>query len=528
MEAVAARNARVGNPVYHVMVSWPAGENPSDDQAFACGEHMLQTVGMVGHQRVFAIHRDTGNVHLHVAVNRVHPVSLRAVYPDRDYFKLDRAMRELELGYGWSHDAGPHVVRMRDGRAVIEWRDAGAATKGRTPTGAADMERHADRESLFSYVRGAPRKAVARLLAAEELRWQDVHQVLAQYGLALREKGQGLAVYDLHGEASAPVKASDVHELLSKGSLTGRLGPFQGADTVDVSLVRTAERYDQYRSPSRREADVADAGDRGTAVSTGRQSRRQARADLRRKLQERYRKYRSQFTRERLQPTLVKVRYAALSADAKRRRQLVSGAGASRAERKAQYSLIAFETLLARARLREEIAEERALLEQAYREWVLDFRHWVEHQAAMGDPGAISQLRGWAHTALRAGGGRPAHGRQRNLIWKTVDLDPSAHALMDGVPFRVRRDGAVRHSAGLGIIDHGDKIELEGDAPPPDSVIAVALLLAARKFGPDYALSGSDTFQTAARRLAARFPREQDLLRELRRRSATISAPRPS
>jgi hypothetical protein len=93
MKAVAAQNSRVKDPVYHVILSWPQSEKPTDDQAFDCALHAMDAVGMGGHQYVFAIHHDTDNVHLHMTVNRVHPDSYNAVYPDRDYFKLDYAMR---------------------------------------------------------------------------------------------------------------------------------------------------------------------------------------------------------------------------------------------------------------------------------------------------------------------------------------------------------------------------------------------------------------------------------------------------
>lgn len=43
-------------------------------------------------------------------VNRVNPETYKAVYPDRDYFKLDKTMREMELRQGWSHDKGPYAV----------------------------------------------------------------------------------------------------------------------------------------------------------------------------------------------------------------------------------------------------------------------------------------------------------------------------------------------------------------------------------------------------------------------------------
>ncbi len=85
---------------------------------------------------------------MHIAVNRVSPLTFAAVYPDRDYYKLDRAMRELELRFGWSHDNGPLVVRERNGTPVIEWRSAGPDTKGHVPAAAADMERHGARKVL--------------------------------------------------------------------------------------------------------------------------------------------------------------------------------------------------------------------------------------------------------------------------------------------------------------------------------------------------------------------------------------------
>ncbi len=62
---------------------------------------------------VIAVHGDTANAHLHVAVNRVDPETYRAVSPFRDYIQLDRAMREIELAQGWSHDRGPTQVTVQ-------------------------------------------------------------------------------------------------------------------------------------------------------------------------------------------------------------------------------------------------------------------------------------------------------------------------------------------------------------------------------------------------------------------------------
>ena len=115
----------------------------------AIDSDVLPTDAQNRNQYLFAVHRDTSHAHLHIAVNRVHPDTLRSVYPDRDFFHLDRAMRELELQYGWKHDKGPYAVFERDGKTVIDWSSQAPDTKGKRPTRASDMERHADAESLF-------------------------------------------------------------------------------------------------------------------------------------------------------------------------------------------------------------------------------------------------------------------------------------------------------------------------------------------------------------------------------------------
>ena len=62
-----------------------------------------------------AMHREeTGNDHLHVAVNRVHPETYRAAHLSKSYYALDRAMREIELCQGWDRDNGPYEVRYRE------------------------------------------------------------------------------------------------------------------------------------------------------------------------------------------------------------------------------------------------------------------------------------------------------------------------------------------------------------------------------------------------------------------------------
>lgn len=516
MKAVAAQNPRVKDPVYHVVLSWPAKESPADAQAFECGAYALAAVGMAEHQYVFAIHRDTDNVHLHIAVNRVHPDTFAAVYPERDYFKLDRAMRELELRYGWQHDNGPYAVFERNGKTVIDWSSKNPSTKGKHPTAAADMERHGDQESLFSYARGEPRKALLRALKNDKLTWQQLHNLLAKYGLELREKGQGFAIYDRASNATTPIKASDMHEDLSKGRLAKRLGPFEpAATTVDPALI-----YDKQRPPKRDPEQ--------------REERRQERAQARRELRARYDEYKNGFVYRRLDPDAVRQRYEAIRSEARRRRLEVRETVSDPVARKALYSVIAFETLRERHRLQREIQRERDALRADPANRRLPYRAWIERQAAIGDAAAISQLRGFATSDKRQAKdlARALGNDGANGIIHAENVDPVARELHDGIYYRVRRDGTVLYrtkDGADGFIDLGRRIDVlasnDGDRP----AIAAALMLAAEKYGGAFALTGSEEFKRRAINVMAEYKidaRLKDAAQEALRRANAAEAAR--
>lgn len=506
MKAVAAQNGRVVDPVYHVILSWPAGERPSDGQAFACGEHALESVGMGGHQHVFAIHRDTRHVHMHIAVNRVHPESFRAVYPSRDFYKLDRAMRELEVRFGWRHDKGPFAVYERDGTLVVDWAGEAPASKERMPSGARDMERHGDQESLFSYARGRPREELVRVLADEAVSWQSLHAAFAKFGLALREKGRGLAVY----EASSPtglraglsVKASDVHEDLSKSRLVARLGAFECATLVSVPV----DAYDKFRAP------VRNPGQRS--------ANRQARADARRDLRTRFDVFRNGIVREVMDAEAIRIRFRAIRAVAIQRRQNARLLIPDRAARKVQYSVIAFETARELERLRAQVRNERAAMRSRNKNASQSFRKWVEQQAALGDAAALAQLRGWAYAQVREraaiGTATDAIAAEKNGFRPLVDADRAGLMAIPGIAFTALRDGTVRYRLvgnDMEIVDHGDFIEVVGGEKAGRALVA-GVLIAVSSLGEQFEVEGNQAFCDAVAALRERLPDKQDLLHE--------------
>lgn len=520
MNAVAAQNARVKDAVYHIVLSWPANESPTDAQAFECGAHALSAVGMADHQYVFAVHRDTDNAHLHIAVNRVNPNTFRAVYPDRDYFKLDRAMRELELKYGWQHENGPYAVFERNGHVVIDWASKSPSTNGKRPTPAADMERHADQESLFSYARGEPRKALLSALKNDQLTWRQLHNLLARYGLELREKGQGFAIYDLNSAGTTPIKASDMHEELGRARLIKRLGAFEPSRST-TSAVLT---YDKDRPPKR--------------DPKMREERRQERAQARRELRARYGEYKSAFVYRRLDPATVRQRFSDIREAARRKRREIRETVPDAAARNVLYSVVAFETLRERDRLRREIRKERQALNADPTNRRLSYREWVEQQAATGDSAAIGQLRGFVYSEKRRARelGRALANNDADGVIHVDDVDPVARNVTNGLHFHVRRDGAVVYRWGDGrdaFIDLGRRIDVLAKGASDEISIATALRLAAEKYGGAFELTGSEQFKRRAIALMVEHgidarlrDGEQEALRRAKAAAAAKQTPR--
>ena len=75
-EVLATQQANTrakGDKTYHLIVSFPAGEKPEDGVLKAVEERICAGLGYADHQRVSAVHHDTDNVHIHIAINKIHP-----------------------------------------------------------------------------------------------------------------------------------------------------------------------------------------------------------------------------------------------------------------------------------------------------------------------------------------------------------------------------------------------------------------------------------------------------------------------
>lgn len=523
MDAVAAQCRRLRAPAdYHLVLSWQEGEHPTADQAFAAGRHALGALDMGEHQYVMAVHGDTANVHLHVAVNRVHPVTYRAVSPFYDYIKLDRAMREIELEQGWAHDRGPAVATERG--VVLAFKEQ---THGRELDRPAQISSKARDFAAWSGERpftewvqeAAP--ALKATLAREGVGLDDVQRTLDAFGLELRAKGSGLVVVH-HEDPSLVAKASQVARFLSREQLEQRVGPL--ADRVPVfkaperavermvpaahvpSRSTNVERDEDFRRWQRApEAErQVDAG--GPRRDYKREPQRQAqgrddRCQARERLYGDFREARARSdvgqTRWERQRAAERARYAAITATKTAYRRELRETGLAP---QIAISLAAFRAAQERADLREVIARERADLKrelqgrqrQAWREFVTE-------RALAGDEAAVSALRGLRYRDRR----REIDGERVCGLRGHGDQEPRVLQDLRDVAARVERNGDVSYrwkaDAREAFRDQGQRIAFTDTS---DASIGAGLDLARAKWGETVELTGSQEYKERALRLA--------------------------
>ena len=103
--ATQALNTRSKNDkTYHLVVSFPDGERPTPEQLHNIEDSLVAALGLSEHQRISALHKDTDNVHLHIAINKIHTQTRRCIEPFYSQYRLDEACRELERRHGLQPD----------------------------------------------------------------------------------------------------------------------------------------------------------------------------------------------------------------------------------------------------------------------------------------------------------------------------------------------------------------------------------------------------------------------------------------
>ncbi len=101
IEATQAANTRSkADKTYHLVFSFPPGERPPLDVLHIIEDELCEVIGYADHQRISAVHIDTDHLHVHVAINKVHPTGFQNIEPFYDVPRLMEACERLEIQYG--------------------------------------------------------------------------------------------------------------------------------------------------------------------------------------------------------------------------------------------------------------------------------------------------------------------------------------------------------------------------------------------------------------------------------------------
>lgn len=239
MSAISLNNPACKDPAYHFILSWPEFEKPSKEAIFEAAEHAIRSLGMGEHQYVIAIHDDTDNIHCHVAVNRVHPVTFKSHHIQWSKKTLHMAARQSEIKHGWHHDNGYYVVNIdKNGKKTIGLsqkyidRDVEAGQDPMAIEDSHELPTWHDPESLESWLKGFVTKSLKRDIKQIQS-WYGLHAWLDQYGIKLVNTGGGgmrLTVISPDTGEIQQVAASRGLRILKLTELEERWGSFRRPD----------------------------------------------------------------------------------------------------------------------------------------------------------------------------------------------------------------------------------------------------------------------------------------------------------
>jgi hypothetical protein len=220
-----AQNKRAtSDKTYHLIVSFRVGEQLEDATLKSIEAQICDGLGFGAHQRVSVVHHDTDNLHMHIAINKIHPTRYTIFDPYNDHKILGQLCEKLEREFGLEVDNHQ-------------------AHKSGAENRAGDMERHAGVESLLGWIQ---RECLDEIKGAQS--WAELHAVMQRNGLVLQGRGNGLVITDGSGLG---VKASSVARELSKGKLEARFGVFEGSKTSDAKHIEHSRRYEKKPMPLR-------------------------------------------------------------------------------------------------------------------------------------------------------------------------------------------------------------------------------------------------------------------------------------
>lgn len=223
MIALAQESVRSNMPVGHWIFSWRETEQPTCGQVDELVNIFLERMGLTEHQTVYALHHNTEHFHVHIAVNRTHPDTLKVVQPHKgfDIEVAHQIVALVEHKQGWLSTENARYTVLENGEVTRTRR----GHKIQPRPQARDFERATGEKSAQ---RIAQERGHGIIKSATS--WPELHQQLAEKGLRFEKKGSGAIIFV--GETA--VKASSVDRAFGMSKLCKRLGDFVPAPAAEA------------------------------------------------------------------------------------------------------------------------------------------------------------------------------------------------------------------------------------------------------------------------------------------------------
>ncbi|MCB1622314.1 MAG: relaxase/mobilization nuclease domain-containing protein [Thiothrix sp.] len=425
------------DPCYHLVFSFPPGEKPKGDILADIEHELCKSIGLGDHQRISAIHDDTDNYHVHVAINKVHPVTHNMVEPYRDKIKLIETAEQLEIKHG--------LVKQVDWEAARQKRRRGERDKPNPP--AETLKAHTHQIPFDAWVKQHRAEITALIDPAPD--WKTCQANLARLDLQIRPRGNGMVLSSRSEKAFA--KLSTLGREYSAGKLEKRLGRFQAAEKPAAAPEK------QYVKGPRQPADNR----LWEAFQADQQQKKNRMAVLKRATANQKAEQLTDYQQRRLA-----IRVNPLLSGPNKREAY------QRLKKNHQQRLRAIST--AAAGERQQITRDHPA-----RNW----QTYLVAQAIQGDSAALKALR---HPETR-----------KQVLARHALSGPVAeqvNALLTGLKPAIRTNGTVSYSVGKArILDTGNRLQTDTNDP---TAITAMLRLARHQFGDQgLVIQGSAAFR---------------------------------
>lgn len=445
----------LSDKTYHLIISFQPDDSVSDQNLAEIEERLCDVLGFKDHQRISVVHHDTDNLHIHVAINKIHPERFTIHNPYFDYAKIAGLCEQLESEFNLAHDN-----HQRTNRHI-------------------DMEAKAGVESLLGWIR---RECLDDIKQADT--WKVLHQLLQNNGLEIKERGNGLVFVSSNNVA---VKASSVDRSLSKPNLIRRLVAFEPA--VDSLQTENPQTHTDTKEKTQ-----------NTITSKSKAKHYQARP-LQNKvdtsgLYERYQlqqnnaasKRKEKWFKLRQQRDLLIER---AKQGARSKRSIIKHVQAGTLGKKALYATVSLQFKTTLDEIKREYRETYAQLKADTRR--MAWLDWLTMEAKNGNAEALVVLRARNKRIERDGEVKGDHiaGIEYNNNQSRTDNIES-----------VTKDGTVFYKAGTTAVrDDGKRLFVSQHAM--DNSLADVLQVAINKYGNHLSVNGSDDFRMSVVQAAA-------------------------